>query len=155
MIALLFAHPHIFWLSLGGLLLAAEMLGASGYLLWSGVAAVVTGLLVWLLPLGWEWQGVCFAILTVLAALLWWRWLARRPQPRANAALNQRGQQLIGQRLRLDDSLNNGRGNARVGDSSWPVMADEEIEAGALVEVIAVEGIRLRVRRVKPDNVTP
>ena len=34
----LIAHPHWFWLTLGGLLLAAEMLGTSGYLLWSGVA---------------------------------------------------------------------------------------------------------------------
>ena len=47
MIALILAHPHIFWLSLGGLLLAAEMLGGNGYLLWSGIAGVVTGLLVW------------------------------------------------------------------------------------------------------------
>lgn len=57
MMELMVVHPHIFWLSLGGLLLAAEMLGGNGYLLWSGVAAVITGLVVWLLPLGWEWQG--------------------------------------------------------------------------------------------------
>lgn len=57
MIEMIAIHPHIFWLSLGGLLLAAEMLGSNGYLLWSGVAAVITGLVVWLLPLGWEWQG--------------------------------------------------------------------------------------------------
>lgn len=44
MIELIVAHPHAFWLSLGGLLLAAEMLGGNGYLLWSGVAAVITGL---------------------------------------------------------------------------------------------------------------
>lgn len=69
MIAMILVHPHIFWLSLGGLLLAAEMLGGNGYLLWSGVAAVITGLTVWLLPLGWEWQGVLFAALTLLAAL--------------------------------------------------------------------------------------
>ena len=56
MMELMVVHPHIFWLSLGGLLLAAEMLGGNGYLLWSGVAAVITGLVVWLLPLGWEWQ---------------------------------------------------------------------------------------------------
>ena len=47
MIAAIAAHPHVFWLSLGGLLLAAEMLGAGGYLLWSGIAALVTGLLTW------------------------------------------------------------------------------------------------------------
>ena len=75
MIALVLAHPHIFWLSLGGLLLAAEMLGGSGYLLWSGVAAAVTGLLTWILPLGWEWQGTLFAVLTLLAA---WLWLGKR-----------------------------------------------------------------------------
>lgn len=57
MIALILTHPHIFWLSLGGLLLAAEMLGGNGYLLWSGIAGVVTGLLVWMLPFSWEWQG--------------------------------------------------------------------------------------------------
>lgn len=68
MIALILAHPHIFWLSLGGLLLAAEMLGGNGYLLWSGIAGVVTGLLVWMLPLSWEWQGTLFAVLTLLAA---------------------------------------------------------------------------------------
>ena len=44
MIALILAHPHIFWLSLGGLLLAAEMLGGNGYLLWSGIAGVVTAI---------------------------------------------------------------------------------------------------------------
>ncbi|VEB62414.1 Putative activity regulator of membraneprotease YbbK [Salmonella enterica subsp. enterica] len=31
MIAMILVHPHIFWLSLGGLLLAAEMLGGNGY----------------------------------------------------------------------------------------------------------------------------
>ncbi len=30
MIDMILAHPHLFWLSLGGLLLAAEMLGGSG-----------------------------------------------------------------------------------------------------------------------------
>ncbi len=49
MMELMVVHPHIFWLSLGGLLLAAEMLGGNGYLLWSGVAAVITG---W-------WSGCC------------------------------------------------------------------------------------------------
>lgn len=69
MIAMILVHPHIFWLSLGGLLLAAEMLGGNGYLLWSGVAAVITGLVVWLVPLDWAWQGAMFAALTLLAAL--------------------------------------------------------------------------------------
>ena len=136
MIDMILAHPHLFWLSLGGLLLAAEMLGGSGYLLWSGVAGVVTGALTWLLPLSWEWQGTLFAVLTL-------RVKTQRP---ADAQLNQRGQQLVGRRLTLDAPLVNGRGHVRVGDSSWPVTANEDLAAGTQVEVLAVEGITLRIR---------
>ncbi|PTA97540.1 NfeD family protein [Kluyvera sp. Nf5] len=148
MIAVLFEHAYIFWLSLGGLLLAAEMLGGNGYLLWSGVAAVVTGLLVWLVPFGWELQGVIFAVLTLIAAWLWWLWLSRRvrDQKPADASLNQRGQQLVGRRFILDNALVNGRGHMRVGDSSWPVSAGSDLPAGSKVEVIAVEGITLHIK---------
>ena len=148
MIALILAHPHIFWLTLGGLLLAAEMLGSNGYRLWSGVAGVVTGLLIWAIPLSWEWQGTLFAVLTLLAAWRWSKWLRKRmrQQRPADAQLNQRGQQLVGRRFTLDSALENGRGHVRVGDSSWPVLADEDLAAGCKVEVVAVEGITLRVR---------
>ncbi|WP_416361177.1 NfeD family protein [Kosakonia pseudosacchari] len=148
--ALLLEHTHLAWLVLGGLLLAAEMLGGNGYLLWSGVAAVVTGLLAWVIPFGLEWQGVLFAVLTMLAAWLWWQWLSRRvkQQKPADASLNLRGQQLIGRRFQLDNALVNGRGHMRVGDSSWPVSADDDLTAGTRVEVTAVEGITLRIKAV-------
>lgn len=147
MISLLLAQPHVFWLVLGGILLAAEMLGTAGYLLWSGIAAVATGLLVWVVPLSWELQAVCFAILTLVAAFLWWRWLNRQPAPQP-ATLNQRGQQLIGRRLRLDAPLTDCRGNVRIGDSSWPVVAETSLPAGCEVVVVAVEGIVLKIRAV-------
>ena len=149
MIETLLASPHIFWLSLGGLLLATEMLGGNGYLLWSGVASLVTGLLVWVLPLGWESQGALSAVLTLLAAWLWWRWLSRRVSRQSNtgsSALNQRGQRLVGQRFTLEEALVDGRGHLRIGDSSWPVRADADLSIGTHVEVTAVEGITLWVK---------
>ncbi|KAB1485732.1 NfeD family protein [Cronobacter sakazakii] len=146
MMTLILSHPHVFWLCLGGLLLAAEMLGGNGFLLWSGVAAVATGLLTWLLPLGWEWQGVSFALFMLIAVWLWWRWLSRRAQPRPDNALNQRGQQLIGQRFTLTQALENGRGQITVGDGVWPVVASSDLPAGTVVEVVALDGIRLRVQ---------
>ncbi|EOC0418676.1 NfeD family protein [Cronobacter malonaticus] len=146
MMTLILSHPHVFWLCLGGLLLAAEMLGGNGFLLWSGVAAVATGLLTWLLPLGWEWQGVSFALFMLIAVWLWWRWLSRRAQPRPDNALNQRGQQLVGQRFTLTQALENGRGQINVGDSVWPVVASSDLPAGTVVEVVALDGIRLRVQ---------
>ncbi|WP_074012006.1 NfeD family protein [Candidatus Sodalis sp. SoCistrobi] len=140
-------HPHNFWLILGGLLLALEMLGASGFLLWSGIAALLVGLLTWLVPLGWEWQGATFAVLTVGSAWLWWYRLRAADSGRPASTLNQRGQQLIGLRTRLSEPVSNGFGRLRVGDSTWRVQADEDLPAGTWVEVYATEGITLRVRR--------
>lgn len=144
--AVIISSPYIFWLTLGGLLLAAEMLGTGGWLLWCGIAALITGLATWAVPLNLEAQGLCFALLTMLSAFLWWRWLAQRNKAAGGTMLNQRGQSLIGCELVLDDALINRRGYARVGDSRWPVVADEDLPAGCRIIVMAIDGITLRVK---------
>lgn len=146
MIELISNHPHSFWLTLGGLLLAAEMLGGAGFLLWSGVAAVLTGLISWFIPDAWAWQGTLFAMLTVIAAWLWWLWLRHR-QVHHNSGLNQRNQQLIGQCFRLEEPIINGRGHIRIADGSWPLHASEDLPAGTQIQVLSVEGITLQVQR--------
>ena len=144
MLAVIVNHPHWFWLTLGGLLLIAEMLGTSGYLLWSGVAALAVGLIRWLLPFSWEMQGVLFALLTLLAAFLWYRWLALR-QKQPGTLLNQRGKQMMGMQLTLSEGLVNGLGHVHIGDGSWRVQADSDLPAGTQVVVIGMEGITLRI----------
>ncbi|MFI0489290.1 MAG: NfeD family protein [Yersinia sp. (in: enterobacteria)] len=141
------AHPNWFWLSLGGLLLAAEMLGASGYMLWSGVAAVIVGVLVWLFPFRWEMQGILFAVLTVLSAILWWYWLSKRLKPQP-AMLNQRSYQLVGTRATLTEQTADGYGRIKIGDSSWRIYSATELSAGTEVEVILVAGNTLHVRAI-------
>ncbi|MBH2718413.1 NfeD family protein [Serratia ureilytica] len=151
MLELIAANPLWFWLSLGGVLLAAEMLGAGGYLLWSGVAALLVGALIWLLPpLSWEWQGVIFAVLTVVVAYLWWYWLRRRPAAASGGSpvLNQRNRQLIGTRATLTEPMHNGMGRINIGDSSWRAHAAEDLPAGTEVEVVAVEGVTLVIRAI-------
>lgn len=145
------ANPQWFWISLGGLLLAAEMFGASGYLLWSGVSAVVVGAIVWLLPqLDWEWQGAIFAVMTIAVAYLWWYWLRQRSVPATSGSLvlNQRNRQLIGTRATLTEPMHNGLGRINIGDSSWRAQANEDLPVGTEVEVVAVEGVTLVIRAI-------
>ncbi|NYY81409.1 hypothetical protein DMI65_19260 [Escherichia coli] len=90
-----------------------------------------------------------FAVLTLLAAAVVEMVVAAvREQKHSDSHLNQRGQQLIGRRFVLESPLVNGRGHMRVGDSSWPVSASEDLGAGSHVEVIAIEGITLIIRAV-------
>lgn len=145
------ANPQWFWITLGGLLLAAEMLGASGYLLWSGVSAILVGVLVWLLPqLDWEWQGSVFAVMTIGVAYLWWYWLRKRASAARGTSpvLNQRNRQLIGTRATLTEPMHNGLGRINIGDSSWRAQATEDLPTGTEVEVIAVEGVTLVIRAI-------
>ena len=142
----LIAHPHWFWLTLGGLLLAAEMLGTSGYLLWSGLAAVLVGLIEWFFPFSWTHQGMLFAVLTLLCVYFWYRWMRYREVSQQPNTLNQRGSQMIGMHLTRDSTLKDGLGHVRIGDSSWRVQAKEDLPAGTPVIVTGVVGITLLIQ---------
>ncbi|MDF2783925.1 MAG: rane protein [Pantoea eucrina] len=142
----LIAHPHWFWLTLGGLLLAAEMLGTSGYLLWCGMAALLVGLAEWLWPFSWAGQGLLFAALTLLSALGWYGWMRHQAGQQQPNTLNQRGKELIGRQLTLEAPLKSGIGHVQIGDSSWRVQAADDLPAGTRVTVTAVEGITLLIQ---------
>ncbi|HGN1707052.1 TPA: NfeD family protein [Providencia rettgeri] len=146
MIELISAQPAWFWLCLGGLLLIGELLGTAGYLLWSGIAAVLVSIIAWVLPfVGWEWQGVLFAIFTVVSAVLWRKWLSGRKKTSADD-VNQKSHQLVGFKARLLTDTEEGFSRVRLADGSWRVYSDTELPAGTEVTVIAVDGITLQVK---------
>ena len=54
MTALFEGLTHWHWLGLGFVLLAIEVLGSVGFLLWTGIAALEVGLILLLWPFGWQ-----------------------------------------------------------------------------------------------------
>ncbi|MDC9594619.1 NfeD family protein [Xenorhabdus sp. IM139775] len=147
MIEQIAVQPAWFWLCFGGLLLIAELLGTGGYLLWTGTAAVVVALIAWVFPhMGWELQGILFAVLTLLSVMAWRHWLRHRPRQASDKTLNQKNHQLVGLRTRLIAGTENGFGRVKLADGSWRVHCDRELPANTEVEVIAVDGITLKVR---------
>lgn len=152
MIELISTQPAWFWLCLGGLLLIGELLGTGGYLLWTGIAAVLVGVIALVAPfLGWEWQGILFAIFTVVSALLWRKWLSGRQNTKADD-VNQISHQLIGIRARLLTDTEEGFSRVRLADGSWRIYSDTPLSAETEVVVIAVDGITLKVKPYYDGN---
>jgi membrane protein implicated in regulation of membrane protease activity len=133
------------WALAGIVLVGLEMFAPGMFLIWLGLAAFLTALLVGLFSLGWQASALAFAILAV-ASVVTGRKLSRpdRDLPDGARHLNARGQQLIGQSFRLDRPLLNGEGQLKVGDSVWRITGPDMV-AGANVKVLRVDGATLVV----------
>lgn len=135
------------WWLLGLTLILLEMLVPGVFLLWIGLAALGTGLVVMLLPeLSGPWQWVLFTGLTVALLAVGWFYFRRHPPASANPLLNRRGQQYVGRVFTLNEPIVNGRGKLRVDDTVWKVEG-ADCPAGVQVRVTGVDGVMLRVER--------
>ena len=131
--------PHWVWLSVGVLLVAAEIVAPGFFLIWIGAAAIVTGVLAWVLPLGIPLQLGIFAVLAIVALYGGRRWLKANPITTTDPNLNQRGHRLIGEVLTVTQAIEDGRGRAKVGDGEWPVHGPDAAE-GTKVRVVSADG---------------
>ena len=131
--------PHWAWLTVGVLLCAAEIVAPGFFLVWLGVAAIATGVLAFLLPIGVPMQLGVFAVLAFIALYSARRWLKNNPIVSTDPLLNQRGGRLVGEVLTLVTAIENGRGRAKVGDGEWPVRGPDAAE-GTKVRVVSADG---------------
>ncbi|EGU40014.1 NfeD family protein [Vibrio scophthalmi] len=147
MIELLDTFTHWHWLALGLALLAAELLGAAGYLLWLGISALLVGLLLSLLPLSWQLQWVSFGAFALVTTWLWWRRQLKQDQESDESrTLNQKEKQLIGQVITLEDAIPAGKSRIRVADTTWSAYCEQSLPAGTVVKVIGIDGITLIIQ---------
>lgn len=135
------------WVVLGLVLIGGEMLAPGAFLVWLGLAALVTGVVVGATGMAWQGAALVFAALCVVSVLAG-RGLTRRrsDEPDAATGLNDRGRQLIGKVFRLEATMTGGEGRIRVGDSSWRITGPELL-AGAEVKVVRVDGATLVVEK--------
>lgn len=137
------------WMILGTMLLALEILTPGVYLLWLGIAAIVTGLISFVLGDAgfWVWQVqiLIFLVLSIVSVLV-----GRRAFPTTGTAdtdqplLNQRELQLVGRTAVLQEPIAEGRGRVRLGDTLWRVNGPD-LPAGTRVRVVSAAGGELAV----------
>ena len=137
-------EPGLIWLLAGVALLGAEMLLPGFYLLWVGLAAVGTGLVLLATSLGFGAAGAAF--LTFLAAGIGMSVAARRrrgPAMRLNAP-----EAGLAGRMATVIAAEGSALRVRVGDSDWPARVPRGAAVpaiGASVRIEAVDGVVLVV----------
>lgn len=132
------------WWILGAILAAVETLLPGVLAIWFGAAALVVGALLLVVPIPWQLQLVLFAVLGVVALMLWRRFRHPEGPETEHSTLNQRGQHYVGQSFTLVEPIQGGTGKIQAGDSVWLVQGSDA-PAGARVRVVGVNGTVLKV----------
>lgn len=135
------------WVAVGLVLIGLEMLAPGVFLIWLGLAALLTGAVVGLMALSWQAAWLVFAGFALASVALGW-WITRRKgeEPEDADRLNDRTRGMKGRVFRLEETLVNGQGRVRVGDSSWRVKGPELL-AGTEVRVVRIDGATLVVEK--------
>jgi membrane protein implicated in regulation of membrane protease activity len=143
------AQPFWVWAAFAAALLAVEVMTGSGWLLWASASAAVTaGLVVGLSPTV-PTALLVFAGLTIVSSLVAQRVFPRRPRTHDGGDINDNVGRRVGHRGSAVHAFKGRAGRVAIDGKEWAAeLADgEALEAGASIEVVGVEGARLRVRR--------
>ncbi|MET0575830.1 MAG: NfeD family protein [Mesorhizobium sp.] len=128
------------WMVLGLALLVLEIIVPGFFLLWIGIAAIITGavsLLLWDAGVWvWQVQVLLFLGLSLIAAYLGNKVMGAAKEKTDQPLLNRRGEQMIGRIATLTEPITDGRGRVRIGDTMWRVSGPD-LPVGAKVRVKA------------------
>ena len=127
------------WAIGGVLLLALEILVPGVFLVWIGIAAIVTGIFALLFGIGLAGQLGLFALYSILAVMVGRRFYAVRGGDSVDSSLNDRAAQLIGRRVLAVQEIDEAGGRVRVGDSEWSARGGPA-QPGERVRITGVEG---------------
>ncbi|MEN2976363.1 NfeD family protein (plasmid) [Tistrella bauzanensis] len=140
------------WLIIGAVLAAGELLMPGVFLLWFGLAALVTaGVSATVLPdsAGLSSQLLVFAgaaLASVAIGWLFWHRNARRPDAGDATAseLGDRRRFVVGHIGVVEEPITGGRGRVRLGDGTWSATGPD-LAAGTIVRVTGIRGIVIEV----------
>ena len=139
--------PHWTWLAIGLLLAAAEMAVPGVFLIWMAGAALITGLITWLVPIGLPLQIVIFAVLAIVAVFAGRRYLRTNPIQPADPMMNDRGARAVGEMVVVTHAIDGGTGRVRLGDSEW-LAKGPDAEPGSRMRVAGHDGAVLIVEHL-------
>jgi membrane protein implicated in regulation of membrane protease activity len=144
------------WLwGIGGLiLLIAEMIAPGFFLIFIGIAAILTGIVTLLFGLALPVQLLVFVIAAAIAVLVGRRRYEEPPNVELDARLNDPGRRLEGKLASVVAAIDEHGGRVRFGDSEWSARGGPA-QPGERVRIVSVDGNALIVEPEKkklPDE---
>jgi inner membrane protein len=135
----------IIWLAAGLVLLAIEIHAPGAFMMWLGLAACGTGVVVLATGIGFELQVVTCGVLAAISLAIGLRF---RHRP---VRLNTQQAGLAG-RTATALSFTGREGRVRVGDSDWAARVPPDVPAPASGARLRVEGVDGTVLIVRPEG---
>lgn len=140
------------WIALGFTLVVSELVVASFFIIWFGLGAIGVGLLVFFNP-GVEVaeQLISWALFSSLLTSLWFKFF----KPRTISSVGMSSGQMLGEvGVLVAGIAANGRGHVRfqkpmLGSDLWECYAEQAMNAGERVRVVAIEGSFVKVEVCK------
>ncbi len=148
-------EAHWVWLTLGVVLAGLEMLAPGVYLIWLGIAAIVTGVLTGLLHLSLPMQVVDFVFLSLIVTFSARRFLRDSPIASADPLMNRRVARMVGRTAVVVQAIEHGRGRVHFGDSEW-IANGPDVAVGERVRITGSDGATVLVEPIAllPDEGT-
>lgn len=144
--------PAWLWLIGGVILLIAEVIAPGFFLVFIGGAAIATGVVSLLLPIGLALQLALFAVLALVAVRVGGRRAyASRYDHSSDPLLNDRAKRLLGRVVTVVEPVDAHGGRVQVGDGQWSARG-LPAAAGERVRIVDIEGNCLKV---EPEHRLP
>jgi membrane protein implicated in regulation of membrane protease activity len=140
-------EAHWIWLTIGVLLAGLEMLVPGVYLVWLGIAAIITGVLTGLLHLSLPAQVIDFVFLSLIIAFSARRFLRDSPIIGADPLMNRRVARMLGQTAVVVQAIEHGSGRVHFGDSEW-IASGPDVAVGERVRITGSDGATLLVEPI-------
>lgn len=127
-------------------LIILEVLIPGFFMLWLGVAALITAGVASLFELTLQSALITYGVLSMITMIFGYFAYQSLKHNVPIHQLNKRALSLVGESFTLSEPIKGGRGVTAIGDSVWALRAMGDLPAGTKVKVIGVDGNHLVVK---------
>jgi membrane protein implicated in regulation of membrane protease activity len=141
---------EIFWMILGFAFLILEIFTTSFFIMWFGLAGLITALASWLWIDSFSIQLVIFAVSSFIL-VLFTRTLADKVSKDSPRKITQ--DNIIGKEGIVVETItaDNSKGIVKIFGQDWRAVTDgeAEIQKGSYVKILSLRGVKITVKQVK------